>query len=97
MADEKPRTIIPRPSVVAEVAKWPPLTPTQKAVLRRAMDDWPAFIEARVRARHPELDAGDPAATHKQCGRCKAVKPIPEFAGDSYRCHACAATAGTAA
>jgi hypothetical protein len=35
--------------------------------------------------------------THKQCGSCKAVKPMTEFAGDSYRCHACAASAGTAA
>lgn len=55
MADEKPRTIIPRPSVVAAVAKMPPLTPMQIARLRRILSDWPPLIEASVRARHPEL------------------------------------------
>lgn len=52
---DKPRTIVPRPEVVAAVAKWPPLTPTKIARLRRILSDWPALIEASVRERHPEL------------------------------------------
>lgn len=55
MTDEKPQTIIPRPSVVAAVAEMPPLTVTTKARLRRILADWPEQIEASVRARHPEL------------------------------------------
>lgn len=59
-------TIIPRPEVVAAVAEWPPLRPEQVAQLRRILHDWPEHIEARIRARHPELaddpESGDPAA-----------------------------------
>jgi hypothetical protein len=62
MADDKPRTIIPRPSVVAAVAKMPPPRPEQIARLRPMLTGWHEVIEASVRARHPELDAGDPAA-----------------------------------
>jgi hypothetical protein len=61
MAAEQPRTIVPRPSVVAAVAKMPPLTPTKKARLRRILPDWPEVIEATVRARHPELADAQPA------------------------------------
>lgn len=55
MADEKPRTIVPRPSVVADVATWPDFTPTKIARLRRILADWPPLIESSIRARHPEL------------------------------------------
>jgi hypothetical protein len=61
MAAEQPRTIVPRPSVVAAVAKMPPLRPEQKARLRRYLTGWPEVIEASVRARHPELADAHPA------------------------------------
>lgn len=50
------------PEIQAAVDAMPPLRPEQKARLRRILSDWPPLIEASVRARHPELGAGDPAA-----------------------------------
>lgn len=51
-----------RPSVQAAVDAMPPPRPEQKARLRQILHDWPALIEASVRARHPELADRDDAA-----------------------------------
>lgn len=45
-----------RPEVQAAVDAMPPLRPEQKARLRQILHDWPAGIEARVRARENAAD-----------------------------------------